>query len=158
MSSENSKKLDGILRHIRGVSDNCIFLGEKLIEGGEVDFGRRLIANGLIHDNSKLYGIEWLYLHDEVKETDEAMFLAANKHHVTTNPHHPEYWISIEEMPSIYIAEMVCDWKTRSSEFGTDLVEWVKERATKRFDFTTHGKVYKEIKRYLDMLLDTRFD
>ena len=31
------------------------------------------------------------------------------KHHWMNNPHHPEYWLG-EDMPYIYILEMLCDW------------------------------------------------
>ena len=54
------------------------------------------------------------------------------RHHAETNPHHPEYWHGIENMPKVYIAEMVCDWYARSNEFGSDLREWVKDKATKK--------------------------
>ena len=40
------KKLKGIIRHIRNVQDNCIMLGEKLIEKNELELGRLLIAGG----------------------------------------------------------------------------------------------------------------
>lgn len=151
------KRLDIILRHIKHVQDNCIVLGEKLIGLGEIDLGRGLIKNGQIHDNSKLSGIEWEYLHGDVKETDPIHFKLAATQHVTTNFHHPEFWIDINEMPRIYVAELVCDWSARSSEFGNDIREWTKECATKKYKFTCNGKVYKEIKEFTDLLLEKPF-
>ena len=55
-------KVRAIARHIRNVEDNCLLLGEKLIESGEIDLGRQLIANGMVHDESKFHGIEFEYL------------------------------------------------------------------------------------------------
>lgn len=152
-----SKKLDKLLRHIGNVRDNTIIIGEKLIENGEGDLGRQLIANGLIHDNSKFYGIEWEYLDELHKAKEPELFDLAAKHHITTNLHHPECWESIHDMSRLYIAEMVCDWAARSSEFGNDFYDWVKEKATVKYKFTCQHKIYKEIKDFSELLLDPPF-
>jgi hypothetical protein len=149
-------RLKAVVRHITHVQQSCTLLGERLILAGD-RMGHKLIANGFIHDNSKFHGIEWLYLHDDVKDFEPQMFMAALTQHVRNNMHHPEYWDGIENMPSLYMAEMVCDWHARSSEFGTDLRSFIKDVATKKFDFKVSGKVYKEIKKFVDMLLDTAF-
>ena len=151
------KRLKAVVRHITHVQQSCTLLGERLIANGEIAVGHNLIANGFIHDNSKLRGAEWLYLHDEVKEHSPKLFHAALQQHIHTNQHHPEYWGDIEKMPKIYLAEMVCDWHARSSEFGTGLREFIKESATKRFDFKVQGKIYKGIKGLVDILLDPAF-
>ena len=52
------------------------------------------------------------------------------------------------------IAEMVCDWSARSKERGTDLRVWIKEDATERFGFNLQSKCYKDIKFFVDLLLD----
>ncbi len=153
----NRKRLDSLVRHITNVQNNCTILGERLIDKGEVDFGRRLIANGFIHDHSKFGGIEWQYLHGDVKETEPDKFFLAADQHVRVNKHHPEYWLTIHEMPRIYVSEMVCDWAARSSEFGNNPREWCKDKATKKFNFSCQSKVYKEIKFFMDMLLDPAF-
>lgn len=149
-------KLRNVIRHIQGVSENCNELAFRLSERGEQDFARRLIANGLIHDNSKLSGIEWECLHsgEEKKLFDEALH-----HHVTTNMHHSEFWgkEGVHDMPRIYIGEMVADWKQRSSEFGTDFNEWVTEVATKKYNFDFRSKAGKEIKDFVSLILDKSF-
>ncbi len=150
-------RLDRLLRHIENVKDGCIILAGRLLENGEDEFAKQLIANGYVHDNSKFSGIEWEYLHDDMKESETEKFLLAAKQHVKTNQHHPEYWAGIENMPRIYVAEMVCDWRARSSEFGSDIWEWVKEKAMKKFDFSCQQKVYKEIKEFLSLLLEKPF-
>lgn len=154
------KRLQTVLRHIENVRDDCLLLGNRLIKQGKDGLGRMLIANGLIHDNSKLRGIEWEYLHPDVKETNPAAFLIAHKQHITSlsNQHHPEAWpCGINEMAPVYLAEMVCDWKARSNEFGTDLWEWIKDVAVDKYKISTSGKTYKQIKEFVDLLLERKF-
>lgn len=152
------KRLKALLRHVDNVRMNCLRLGEILIEDPKIGFGKDLIALGYIHDNSKFHGIEWEYLHSDMFGGEHSDKLAlAIKQHTTTNPHHPEYWGSIHDMPEIYVAEMVCDWAARSSEFGNDLRAWIKDKATKKFDMTVQSKAYKDIKRFVDMFLDPAF-
>ncbi len=151
-------KLETLLRHVENVRENCELLAWKLIKEGESELGLQLIVNGKSHDNSKFSGIEWLYLHPDIKEKEPELFRTALLQHNKTNLHHPEAWAGgIEEMPRLYIAEMVCDWKSRSNEFGNDLIEWIKEEATDRFKFSTSGRVYKDIKFFVDKLLEKKF-
>ncbi len=150
-------RLKSVCRHITHVQSSCSLLGERLIAAGERQTGHKLIANGFIHDNSKFRGIEWLYLHDDVLETNPVMFTAAMIQHVHGNPHHPEYWDGIENMPRLYLAEFVCDTHARASEFGTNIRDWMKEDAAKKFGFAVQGKVYKNVKGLLDLLLDSPF-
>ena len=157
MIEEDQKHLKSLLRHIDNVRASCLLLGERLIESGEDNLGLALIANGCIHDYSKFSGIEWLYLRPEKIESESKLSSAAINEHVTSNPHHPEYWNGIENMPRLYIAEMVCDWASRSHEFGNDLREWIKDKATKKFKMKVQSKVYKEIKDLVDILLDPNF-
>lgn len=154
------EKVRALTRHIRNVEDNCLILGERLIISGEIDLGHHLIANGFVHDASKFSGIEW----DELvigtpteKEENKLKLKMAVNHHKSTNSHHPEFWGTIEKMPSVYLAECVADWKARSEEFGTSLREWVDEEATKRFKFTKDSDVYKEISKYVDLLCGVPF-
>lgn len=147
------KRIDSLCRHIEGVQKNTLLLGTRLIEDGDEKTGIMLIANGFIHDHSKFYGVEWEYLG---KDDSEASQLAIRQHQ-HTNKHHPQYWGGIHDMPDLYVAEMVCDWKARSNEFGTDLREWIDNEATKTFSFTKREKIYRTIKKYLDLLLDKPF-
>lgn len=158
ISMSNSKRLDALLRHVNNVQDNCLRLGELLIEKGDEELGRKLIVNGRIHDKSKFEGMEWEYFHAEVKEDKPELFRAAWLQHVKTNPHHPEYWVGgIKEMSDVYIAEMVCDWYARSMEFGDNIWDWVKDKASEKYGFTTNTAVYRQIKLYLDMVLEPAF-
>ncbi len=148
--------LKSVLRHIENVRDDCLLLGERLITKGEKALGIELIGLGGIHDYSKIKNrVEFDGLRGHLHGTPQ--FIEAAKCHIHSNPHHPEYWHGIVEMPRLYIAEMVCDWKSRSSEFGNDLRWWIKEKATGKFEFATTGRVYKEIKYFVDILLDPAF-
>ena len=151
MNEIKQKHLRSLLRHIKLVQDACQLLGERLIEIGHEEFGIILIKNSLSHDQTKLMGIEWDYL---VRDEDPEKLALAVRQHWTSNPHHPEYWGNINDMPPIYMAEMVCDCYARSAEFGTDLRGWLKNDATKKFGMSPQGKAYKQIRQYVDLLLD----
>jgi hypothetical protein len=150
-----NNKIDDIIRHIEHVRDNCMLLGERLIQQGKKDMGRLLIANGFVHDNSKFYGVEWDYLNSDT-EDPELLRIAVSQHN-RTNQHHPEYWGGIDLMPSLYVAEMVCDWKARSGEFGTSLQDWIEGGAATKFDYTKDSEVYRRIIFYTGMLCEKPF-
>lgn len=149
--------LDSVIRHIKLVQDACLLLGKRLIRAGEVKLGLHLMANGLRHDLSKFHGIEWNYLKADSLSHNKEMFYQALNSHQNSNHHHPEFWGGISEMPRVYLAEFVCDTFARSTEMGTDLRNWMKEEATKKYDFSLQGKVYKQLKYFIDMLLDPAF-
>lgn len=154
------EKIRHIARHIRNVEDNCLLLGERLIEKGEIDLGHKLIANGYVHDASKFHGIEWEQMvpGEPLANGAKVKLKLAVQHHNRTNPHHPEYWGNIRSMPRLFLAEMVADWKARSEEFGTSLRDWIDDQATKRFAFDTHEKVYKDIMEFVELLCAKPFD
>lgn len=83
-----------------------------------VDFGlfMDLIKS---HDESKFseeefepYAQKWYGNGEETFEYKEAW-----KHHWMNNEHHPEHWLG-EDMPLIYILEMICDWGSFSIAKG----------------------------------------
>lgn len=147
-----SQRVQLILDHIQHVQRNCYKLGMRLIEAGELELGRNLIANGQIHDNSKFKGIEFDHLF-----RNDPLLGDVVTHHSSTNMHHPEYWGGIKKMPELYVAEMVCDWYARSAEFGTDLRVWIDTEATKKFEFTQDDEVYQIILKMLNILLEPKF-
>jgi hypothetical protein len=61
-TTPETKRLRQIMRHIEDVREDCEILGANLIDRGEFEIGKLLIHNGLIHDASKLEGIEWEHL------------------------------------------------------------------------------------------------
>ena len=151
------KKLQRVQRHIALVQKAAGLLVERLLDTDDEEqklFAIHLMAKVMEHDQSKFIGIEWEALHIGA---DPEMLKLAHKQHVATNDHHPEYWNGINNMPEICIAEMVCDWKTRSDEMGTGLRDWIKNDAAERFGFSLKGTTYKKIKKYVDLLLDEPF-
>lgn len=146
------EKIDMVFSHICNVQRNCYKLGLKLMKRGDLELGRNLIANGQIHDNSKFKGIEFDHLFYSDPLLPEVV-----KHHQSVNPHHPEYWGSIHNMPKVYVAEMVCDWYARSTEFGSGIREWIDNCALTKFEFTKEDKVYATIQEMLSLLLEPSF-
>lgn len=156
MTQEDLDHLNSIIRHINKVRENCYILSDRLIKNGEFTLAKDLLALGLQHDVSKIKNeVEWKYLRDKYKDTTE--FKLALESHLSSNPHHPEFWQDVTQIPRVYIYEMVADWKARSEEFGTDLREWIKNSALERYNISPQGRVYKEIKHALDLLLDKPF-
>ena len=146
------RPIDDLVRHIDRVREVCLLLGKRLMAGGRQHFGRLLIAHGYVHDASKFYGIEWDYLHAGRDVLEEKMTLAI-EHHRHTNPHHPEHWGGIDNMPEIYVAEMVCDWFARSQEFGTDLRQWIRQTAVPRYGIDPASQVGRWIEDFVELLL-----
>ena len=157
MNTSDNEHLESVIRHISNVRSACELLARRLILHGEDEFALALIANAMTHDQSKFHGVEWLYLRPQMAKNNPDMFMIALETHQSTNEHHPEYWGGLNEMPKIYIAEMVCDWYARSTEMGTGLRGWIKDEATKKYDMSLHGKAYKHIKKFVDILLDPEF-
>lgn len=111
------------------------------------------------HDQSKFSEEEfegyrnWFYpCTDEEKNKEE--YDKAWIHHYTNNPHHPQYWIRdgyTEDMPSVFIAEMLCDWQGMAIKFGTSTYEYyLKERDKKGFSENT--------KKILDVVVKEVFE
>jgi hypothetical protein len=61
-------------------------------------------------------------------------------------------------MPKVYVAEMVCDWYARSTEFGTGIKDWIDGKALGKFNFTKEDPVYAEVQEMLSLLLSPSFD
>ena len=88
----------------------------EVFEGVDTEVFKDLIKE---HDESKFseeefdaYAQKWCGNGEESFEYEEAW-----KHHWMNNAHHPEYWLG-EDMPYIYILEMLCDWGSFSIDKG----------------------------------------
>jgi len=83
----------------------------------------------------------------------------ATLHHITTNPHHPEYWlkdksdaniskddrdksdkvVDASPMPDIAVAEMVADWVAMAEELKTNTArQWFNKQKDVRWHFSKH--------------------
>lgn len=101
-----------------------------------------------LHDSSK-------YLDDEFNQYRAKYYPTANeskgdadsiqlmddkyqeawKHHYTHNMHHPEYWVDSEtgvprDMSLDALVEMICDWESVSTMFGTNTLDWYEKSAS----------------------------
>lgn len=125
-------RIDELNKHIFLVQDGCRSFAKKYEDNDWLSL--KLIANGQIHDQSKFLGIEWKYLNEKTASENPDLFAVALNQHISTNPHHPEYWMSIKDMPDHYVLEMIADWHARSEEFETDLKEWFESVAISKYD------------------------
>jgi Family of unknown function (DUF5662) len=153
-------KINNITRHIKNVEDNCILLGTKIIKKGNIELGKQLIANGFVHDASKFQGIEFEYLslNNPTEENNKLKMKMAIQHHNTTNLHHAEAWPGgIHKMPDVYLAELVCDIKARSEEFGTSLMDYIDNQGVKRWGIEKDDETYKKIIGFVDLLCEQPF-
>lgn len=108
-----------ILEHKANVSKFADWLKEnlpELFENIDLELFDEMIEE---HDDSKFseeefepYAQKWFGDKKKTLEYEEAW-----KHHWMNNEHHPEFWLG-EDMPLIYILEMICDWGSFSMKSG----------------------------------------
>jgi hypothetical protein len=94
------------------LKENCI----EVFEGVDLEAFDEVIAE---HDESKFGEEEFeaYAQHFYGSKDNDFEFEEAWKHHWMNNEHHPEFWLG-EDMPLIYILEMLCDWGSFSVEKG----------------------------------------
>lgn len=64
-------------------------------------------------------------------------------HHIKHNSHHPESHLATEDMTSLNLVEMVCDWTAMSQELGINqgsCIEWARENIDKKWNFSNNKK------------------
>lgn len=157
--SDEFEKIRRIANHIRHVQDNCLLLAENLAEQGELKLARHLVAQSMEHDQTKFYGQEYEILGMAgVDKSPQAELVWAITQHNEANEHHPEHWDGgIHAMPRCYLAEMIADWKSRSAEKGTSLMNWIHGEAMKRYSFNKRDKVYRTIIEFANILCEPAF-
>lgn len=159
MEISEEERLDNLIFHIENVQDNAKRLVEKLRSHGQFneDFYRKILCLAYKHDNSKFSGIEWQYLYSDMKIDEPENFQYAAESHIYKNNHHPEYWGGIKKIPPPNLAILICDWKSRSEEFGSDFIEWIDKEATLRYNFSAKDRVYKVIMNFAKLLIEEPF-
>ena len=157
MNEEDLKHLDSVLEHIETVQKYMKKIAKILLEQGDASLYRELYAAAQIHDNSKISNeIEFLYLRSSTKEKDPEKFFMALKCHQSNNSHHIEYHQCVSDMTDVQLIEMICDWRARSVEQNTNILDWVKEFC-KIHNISKQGKDWKRIKKYINMLIEEKF-
>ena len=95
----------------------------------------KLVDNIDNHDKSKFEVDEFVPYAEHFYgggEKDTGKFRAAVKLHEMRNPHHAEFWKG-ENIPTIYLIEMVCDWWSFSlrSEKPKEVLDWYSSHKEK---------------------------
>jgi len=122
------------------------------------------IWQGLVHDMSKLSPSEFIAYARFFYETERTQkiqndFSLAWASHIRKNPHHWQYWVTLNdirsprvlEMPEKYAREMVADWRGVAVALGRSpdtANEWYAENTSK---ILLHAKT----KKFVEKLLDT---
>ena len=113
---ENRKYILAHLERVKRFADWLFYNCPELFEDIDKEVFWDLIRE---HDESKFseeefepYAQRWHGNKEKTFEYEEAW-----KHHWMNNEHHPEYWLG-EDMPYIYILEMICDWGSFSIKSG----------------------------------------
>jgi hypothetical protein len=101
----------------------------ELFDNIDIDLFDEMIEE---HDESKYSEEEFeaYAQHFYGDKNNDLEFEEAWKHHWLNNEHHPEFWLG-EDMPYIYILEMLCDWGSFSIDKGNmkELSKYYYEQA-----------------------------
>ena len=113
---ENKKYIEEHKANVRKFADWLLENLPELFDNIDLELFNEMIDE---HDDSKFseeefepYAQKWFGDGQKTPEYEEAW-----KHHWTNNEHHPEFWLG-EDMPYIYILEMLCDWGSFSMKSG----------------------------------------
>ncbi len=152
-------QIEDTIIHKQYVLGSALKIFHYLCSVNKDDLGIELLKRAAVHDNSKLEDKE-LYLLSRLNDRIEAFTdpdyrlndtqKEIIEEHWRKNRHHPEYFEDYNEMTELDILEMCCDWSARSSQYGTDLMEFVKTRQENRFHFSP--EVYKKVVKYCKIL------
>jgi len=61
-------------------------------------------------------------------------------------------------MPDVYLAELICDVKSRSEEFGTSLLDYIDNIGMKRWNITENDDIYKKMMIFINLLCEKPFE
>lgn len=146
--------------HKEFVIESCEKLARYLESNGATYHARKLRERAIIHDDSKITNlIEMVALSKLINDTssmkDPSKHLSPAKQkflklHWKNNSHHPEHFASVLDMSKLDIMEMCCDWHARSTQYGSNFLEFVKKRQEERFHFPDW--MFAEIWHYCEVL------
>ena len=161
--SDYEKMFRDTLIHKSFVLKSCDILANYLDEKGAIIHAQLLRERAVLHDNSKINDDDELnalskIINDKSSLVDASIQLSpikqeAIKLHWKHNRHHPEFHSSIEDMTRLDLMEMCCDWHARSSQYGTDFLNFVETRQKDRFHFPDW--MYAEVIYYCKILANT---
>jgi hypothetical protein len=154
---ENKKYIEEHKDNVRQFAEWLKGQLPELFDNIDLDLFNEMIQE---HDDSKFseeefepYAQKWFNNSGKTPEYE-----AAWKHHWMNNEHHPEFWLG-EDMPYIYILEMICDWGSFSIKSG-DMSElskfyYEKARDDEEKNLSENTKIIiEEILEKIDSILD----
>ena len=136
-------------------------LGYVLIPGNALTaHAEELRRRAKVHDDSKMSCTDELHalsriINDKTTLRNASAQLSPIKKdaialHWKHNSHHPEHFKSVIDMTRVDVMEMCCDWHARSTQYKTDLLEFVKKQQEERFHFPEW--MFAEIWHYCEIL------
>lgn len=144
-----------VLKHISHVQEAAQTMAFALIKDGKITEALLLLNQAMAHDAEKF---KFDIFFDITQVVDKPRLKAAVLKHAQSCKHHPEYWKSIYDMDEVSLMEMVCDWKARSSEFGTSLEDWTLKVAPIKYNYTLDSPIHRKIMYYMNLILDKKFE
>lgn len=158
--SEYEQMFQDTMIHKAYVEKSCAKLARYLEKEGATEHARMLMERAKVHDNSKISCDDELnalarIINDKSCLKDSSKQLSPLKQdsiklHWKHNSHHPEYYKTPMDMSKLDIMEMCCDWHARSTQYGTNFLEFVEKRQADRFHFPDW--MFAEIWHYCKVL------
>ena len=140
-----SKELNDTLIHRACIQRSGEYLASFLVKDGRSVDAIRLIGRCQVHDMSKITDAEeFMSLAsivdtlDDLKDINHEQSpeqIEAKKLHWKHNSHHPEYYDSPNDMTDLDLMEMACDCHSRSKQYNTNLIDYIKAQQDLRFHF-----------------------
>ncbi|MBO5179225.1 MAG: hypothetical protein J6B87_02630 [Clostridia bacterium] len=158
--NDYEKTFRDVVIHKEYVKKSAEKLIHYLTKEGATSHANLLRQRAQIHDDSKMSCIDEMHalsriINDKTTLRDASAQLSPIKKdaialHWKHNSHHPEHFDSVIDMTKIDIMEMCCDWHARSTQYKTDLLEFVKKQQEERFHFPDW--MFAEIWHYCNVL------
>lgn len=158
--TDYEKIFQDTLIHKELVIESCNKLADYLDREGAHTVAGKLRERAIVHDNSKIINQDELValskiINDKSTLRDSSVALTpvmkdAIKLHWQNNSHHPEHFDSVIDMSRLDIMEMCCDWHARSIQYGSEFLNFVKQRQEERFHFPDW--MFAEIWHYCNVL------
>lgn len=147
-SDRNDVKMSALSDYYQALTKHITLVNE---------YGKKFGVSGdllEIHDKSKWGRHEFPFYANRFHGNmiHDAKFIKAMNHHLRTNMHHPEYWISLKgnpvPMPRKHILEMIADWHAASFQYtgSDDIQDWLNRKLDRnKFHPTSLDILRKEL-------------
>ena len=167
MNKQYEDKFDKLIAHKENVRRAMTKIAKKIMAMAQterdMEHALDIVKFGYMHDSSKLKLKSFKHL--VCGQCTPAQFDIAKELHITTSPHHPEFWAEdddgdgvsihsmLEEDEYVSIYELTCDWYARACEFGQNVKDWINIVAVEKYNFNEKDEIYMVIMNILDTYL-----